>query len=119
MAHPMLKSGLMRKLIFFALLAMAPGLRADTPAPNAASATITVTPAVPAQTTPDPNQKLRDEIAQMTAERDKLNAELNLVQTKLDKELSESRTNTARLTAQLAEMKAKQDLEDFKAKQAE
>ncbi len=109
----------MRKLIYFALLTMAPGLRADAPSPNAASATITVTPAVPAQTIPDPNQKVRDEIAQLAAERDKLNAELNLVQTKLDKELSESRTNTARLTAQLAEMKAKQDLEDFKAKQTE
>ncbi len=70
------------------------------------------TPAPP----PDPLQSLKDEITRLTTERDRVTADLTLEQAKLDKELSESKNNTLRLQAQLAEIKAKQDLADYQKK---
>ena len=101
----------MRKLIYLALVALTPGLRAE--APNAAAAAIPVSPTFPAESKPDPNQALRDEIARLNTEHDKIAAELALAQSQLDKELAPSKANTARLQAQLAEIKAKQDLADY------
>ena len=62
---------------------------------------------------------MKDEIARLTAERDKLAAEVALMQTKVDRELADMKAGTARTVAQLADLKAKQDLADFQLKQAQ
>lgn len=105
----------MRKLTYLALLALTPGLRAE--APRAAAATITVTPAVPAESKPDPNQAAKDEISRLNTERDKIAAELALAQAQLDKELAPSKANASRLQAQLTELRAQQDLSDYQERQ--
>jgi ATP-dependent Clp protease protease subunit len=110
----------MQRLLVLTLLALSQGLQAETsPTAPAAAAPVTPPPAAPTavnNTPPAPASK--DEVADLNAQRDKLAAEIALGQARLDKELSASKANTARLQAELAEMKAKQDLEDYKTKQA-
>ena len=51
-------------------------------------------------------------------ERDKLAAELALVQTKLEKELSDTKTRVQKIQSELGELKAQQEMEDYKQKLA-
>ena len=95
----------------------APSLaRSETPNPPAQTSP---PPAAGTPAKPDPNQAMKDEIARLTAERDKLAAEVALMQTKVDRELADMKAGTARAVAQLADLKAKQDLADFQLKQAQ
>jgi ATP-dependent Clp protease protease subunit len=68
---------------------------------------------------PDPLQKMRDEVQRLSLEKERLTAEVTLAQATLDKELSERRLATARMQAELDELKAKKELKDYqdKAKQ--
>ena len=79
--------------------------------PPAQAAPLPVPPA-------DPLQQMRDEVQRLTLEKEKLTAEVTLAQATLDKELSDSKLATARLQAELAELKARQDLADYQAKLA-
>jgi ATP-dependent Clp protease protease subunit len=85
-----------------------------TPSPGPAPAAVEETPPPP-----DPLQPLRDEISRVNLEKERITSEMALAQAKLDHELASTKMATARLSAQLAEMKAKQDLADFQLKLAQ
>jgi ATP-dependent Clp protease, protease subunit len=74
--------------------------------------------AAPSPAKPDPLQAQKDEVAKTTLERDKLAAELALVQTKLEKELSDTKTRVQKMQSELGELKAQQEMEDYKQKLA-
>src|SRR5690349_1726911 len=110
----------MHRLLVLTLLTMTQGLRAENtpPAPAPSATTTIVTPT----TAPAPKPEVaapQNQVSDLNSQRDKIAAELALNQAKLDQELAASKANTVRLQAELAEMKAKQDLEDYKAKQAQ
>lgn len=65
---------------------------------------------------PDPLQSMRDEVQRLSLEKEKLIAQVTLAQATLDKELSESKLATARLQAELDELKARKELKDFQDK---
>lgn len=65
---------------------------------------------------PDPLQKMRDEVQRLSLEKERLNAQVTLAQATLDRELSDSRLITARLQAELDELKARKELKDFQDK---
>lgn len=71
------------------------------------------------KTDPASLEKLKAAVGRLTVEKEKLSTELALSQAALEKELNPSKTNTQRLQAQLAELKAKQDLADYQEKLAE
>lgn len=89
------------------------------PAPSPAASTPPATEPAKTEVKPDAHQELHDEITRLNIEKEKLTAEIALAQAKLDKELSESKQNTARLAAQLAELKARQELVDYQNKIAQ
>lgn len=64
-------------------------------------------------------EALKAEVGRLTVEKEKLSTELALAQAAVEKELSPSKLNTLRLQAQLAELKAKQDLAEYQEKLAE
>ncbi|RBP44512.1 ATP-dependent Clp protease protease subunit [Roseimicrobium gellanilyticum] len=66
--------------------------------------------------TPDPLQAMRDEVQRLSLQKEKLTAEVTLAQATLDKELSESKLATARLQAELDELKARKELKDYQDK---
>ncbi|QIF01850.1 ATP-dependent Clp protease proteolytic subunit [Roseimicrobium sp. ORNL1] len=68
---------------------------------------------------PDPLQCMRDEVQRLSLEKERLTAQVTLAQATLDKELSERRLATARMQAELDELKASKELKDYqdKAKQ--
>ncbi|WP_157210992.1 ATP-dependent Clp protease proteolytic subunit [Verrucomicrobium spinosum] len=71
-------------------------------------------------TAPAPSlDALKAEVGRLTVEKEKLSTELALAQAAVEKELSPSKLNTLRLQAQLAELKAKQDLAEYQEKLAE
>jgi ATP-dependent Clp protease protease subunit len=70
--------------------------------------------------TPAPTlEALKAELGRLTVEKEKVSTELALAQAAVEKELSPSKLNTLRLQAQLAELKAKQDLAEYQEKLAE
>ncbi|TLD70860.1 peptidase S14 [Phragmitibacter flavus] len=96
-----------------------------TISPAAAPTVTTTSPSVTIETkvTPDSSnsddpavEKLGTETARLAAEKDKILAELALAQARLDAELAPGKQKAERLAAQLAELKAAQDLEDFQRK---
>lgn len=68
---------------------------------------------------PDPFQGLRDEIAKLNVEKERITAEIALAQAKLDKDLSDGKMNVQRFQAQLSELKARQELNDFQQRVAQ
>lgn len=61
-------------------------------------------------------EPIREEIAQINLEKERLTASIALAQAKLDKELEQSRANALRLQAQTAELRAKQELADLQSR---
>jgi ATP-dependent Clp protease, protease subunit len=87
--------------------------------PLVAQTTSTATVLVAEAAKSDPLQSIKDEIAKLTTQKDKLTVELALAQATLEKELSGSKLNVARLQAELAELKARQELADYQTKLAQ
>lgn len=109
----------MNKLLFYSplLLSLAlPSYGQVTPS------TVAVQNAAPAEVKaakPDPFQALRDEIAKLSVEKERIIAELAMAQARLDKDLSDSKMNVQRFQAQLSELKARQELNDFQQRVAQ
>lgn len=59
-----------------------------------------------------------DDIEKLTAGKDRILAEIALAQAKLDDELAPRKRNTERLQAELAELKAREELSEFRKKAA-
>lgn len=70
------------------------------------------------QSQADVLEPLREEIARINLEKEKLTASMALAQAKLDKELEASRANAVRLQVQTAELRAQQELSDIKSRTA-
>jgi len=106
-------------LILLTSLITLSALAGETPTPVISvpeETTITVRAAVPDS---EALKTVQAEIDRLTTEREKIAAEIALAQTSLDQELAPSKLNTARLLAQLAELKARQDLSDYQTKVAQ
>ncbi len=111
----------MNKLLFYSpfLFCLALPLQAQVTSPTAVAVAPVGTPAEVKPAKPDPFQALRDEIAKLSVERERITAEIAMAQARLDKDLSESKMNVQRFQAQLSELKARQDLNDFQQRVAQ
>lgn len=118
-ANP-LKITVMNKFLFYSPFLLSLALPLQAQVANTLTAVQTIAP--PAEVKPikpDSIQTLRDEIAKLTVEKDRITAEIAVAQARLEKDLSESKMNVQRFQAQLAELKARQDLNDFQQKVAQ
>jgi ATP-dependent Clp protease protease subunit len=93
--------------------------KTGSPTVTTSSPSVTIeTKVTPESSNPDDpaTEKLKAETARLSAEREKILAELALAQARLDAELAPGKQKAERLAAQLAELKAAQDLADFQRK---
>lgn len=110
----------MSKLPFYSLFFVSLALPSQGQVTTSPIAVQTTAPMVEVKPTkPDPFQSLKDEIAKLNVEKERITAEIAVAQARLDKDLSESKMNVQRFQAQLAELKARQDLNDFQQRVAQ